>query len=88
MSPVWHTKVEGLLAPMEAYEEDHDIEKVRTAVVECIKRDLRVESGDDPDLDELLDVLCSVDTEESFNEAWGEMYDWADRERVWLDTMP
>jgi hypothetical protein len=88
MSPVWHTKVEGLLAPMEAYEDDLDLEKVKAAVVKAIKDALDWTEGDDPELDDLLEHLEAAPTEDAYNSAWADMYDWADRERVWLDTMP
>lgn len=48
-------------------------------------------AGDDDDamLDELLEELCDAGHEgdvQWFDNVWSGIYDWADEERVWIDT--
>jgi len=48
--------------------------------------------NDDSTLAELIDELeaiahCWDSTVDDFDDVWGQLYDWADRERVWLGTV-
>jgi len=35
---------------------------------------------------DLVDGLSCVDEEDEFDEWWSDIYDWADRNRVWIET--
>lgn len=87
MSPVWNIRIEGIAPLMEAYEETKDLEAAKTAILVILKRELHYEEGDDLELDECLDNLADSSTQDEFNEAWVEVYNWADKERVWIDPV-
>lgn len=49
-------------------------------------RDLADTLPEYEELDWLLEELATAADTDSFDETWGEVYDWADANRVWIDT--
>lgn len=48
---------------------------------------LRPLIGDDEDAAELLDELAHQDDADEFDYVWNDLYDWADANRVWINTI-
>ena len=56
---------------------------------EIIAKRFRTQFPDNDDLEELLDELVDAAENDSiswFDVVWDHIYDWADEERVWVDT--
>jgi len=67
------------------HNDDMPFEQKRDAIVRRIK----AQKFWDPDNFELSDVmegLEQADDVSEFDEAWGDFYDYADRERIWVET--
>ena len=65
------------------------IEK-RDAIVARIKATRWHKDADPHEFDGLVDIVENLATEESaddFDYWWGELYDLADRDRVWIETV-
>ena len=84
--PSWNIKITGIAPLVESFD-DTNLEAIRDGVVRILKDALSYEEGDDLALDEALDELSEADTREEFDFAMHELYDWADKERVWIDPI-
>ena len=60
-------------------------EQQRDAIVGRIKR-ARFYSEDDHELAEIVAELTDVENVDEFDWVWDRFYDWADANRVWVDT--
>lgn len=76
----WRYKVDV----KEAFDEDNDMtfEQRRDHCVAA----LRNVTHKSHTLRDLVDELADTDTEDYFNKVWSEIYDWADRNLVWIGT--
>jgi hypothetical protein len=85
--PSWNIKITGIAPLIESWEEGGDITPIRDSVVSKVKDAVGYVEGDDLALDEALDELSEASTREEFDFAMNELYDWADKERVWIDPV-
>jgi len=68
-------------------EETRDIEIVKNigeSIAGALTRGTKRFKCDTYGLDDILDMLRDIESLEDFNETLDELYDWADRNRVWL----
>lgn len=72
-------------------DESLPLETLKTTVISRIRDDAfcsaLLTTDDGCELADILDSLCVVDDEDEFNEAWADLYDWADAHRVWIETI-
>ncbi|MEE9125395.1 MAG: hypothetical protein V3U14_13030 [candidate division NC10 bacterium] len=70
-------------------DEDRTFLQCRDAIVTVLRADtwLAARFDDDDELYGIVDELNDTDTEEWFNSAWNAFYDWADGERLWVNTI-
>lgn len=84
--PVWHIHIKGIhTLQEEQLEGTITFEEMRDGIVVILKRELAYEEGIDPSLDEVIDELKDADSVEAYDIAKDELYNWADKERVWID---
>ena len=65
--------------------EDMTFEQSRDAIVDRIRR--TGGADDNYTVGELLDELADTDDGDAFDEVWDLIYDEADADRVWIDTI-
>lgn len=86
MSPVWrHTlKLRDVF-----HDEDKLFVERRDAIVARIKSAawFKRADGDDDDLCAIVTDLAEAETTDDFDESWRDFYDWADENRVWVETV-
>jgi hypothetical protein len=86
--PEWHIKITGIAPLFEEWNDgEGDLEAIKTGVVSKVKAAVDYEEGDDLELDEALTNMEDAPGETEFNEALSELYDWADKARVWIDPI-
>jgi hypothetical protein len=85
--PSWHIKITGVAPLIQAWEEGDDVKALGHDVSHILRTALSYEEGDDLALDEAIANIEEAATREEFDEAMVELYDWADKERVWIDPV-
>jgi hypothetical protein len=88
MSPVWHIQITGVHTLQEKHRAgDITLKELKDGVVDIIQKAVGYVEGDDLELDEALDNIKDATDVADYDEAKDELYDWADRERVWIDPL-
>lgn len=85
--PAWHIKIHGIAPLIEAWEEGDELAPLTKDVSHIVRTAVSYVEGDDLELDEAIGNIEDASTREEFDEAMAELYDWADRERVWIDPV-
>lgn len=65
--------------------EDMPFERKRDTIVRRIKKS-KFWNPDDFELSDVMEGLEQAEDIAEFDEAWGDFYDYADRERIWVET--
>lgn len=69
------------------YADDLDFETKRDIIVERIKDSEFYDPFHDGYLEALADELSGVADEDEFNDTWDEFHDYADDNRIWIETL-
>lgn len=67
------------------HDESKPFEQRRDIIVERIRSAVWWDE-DDYDLTTITEELSDTEGIDEFDEVWGQFYDWADANRVWVDT--
>lgn len=82
--PVWNVTIK--LADV-FHDDERTIEEKAQVIVERLKTSQwRYWSEDASEFDRLVELLEKAESKAEFNEAWDEIYDLADVDRVWIET--
>lgn len=68
------------------HNEDMALAEIRDVVVARIKRAPFYDENHDGELTEIVDELAEVEDVDEFDAVWDRFYDWADFNRVWVET--
>lgn len=85
--PVW---AEHILLGDVFRDEDRAFEERRDVIVERVKASRWYRNADPDEMDgvnEVVDCLAHADDVDEFDGWWSDLYDLADRARVWIDTI-
>ena len=80
--PVWHEKI--MLGDL-FHNEDMSFEQRRDEIVRRLRAS-RWHDGEDYEVESIIEELAETEDEDAFDAVWDLVYDFADEDRVWIDT--